>query len=155
MCRDCSESKHSFLGLCMTCIFGWSLTSPEGEMLEHFKCIPNNKSRMLTDWLTELGILRVPPTFCCMQLSLPLCLSLFLSLPLYISLYFFSLSLWPVNRVCTPSSLVRESESKRGGREKEKKKEREGERERVCEKGGGRERCTLYISIAQNCYFYF
>jgi len=92
------------------------------------------------DWLTEWGALRV--WACCQspvrERERCACMQLSLS-------PFLSLSLWPVNRVRTHSSLVRERERERGRegeREREREREREKERDREIERerGRGRER---------------
>jgi hypothetical protein len=85
------------------------------------------------DWMNEWGTialpggtLRVHSHFLLVCACNDLSPSFFHFLSLSLSLFLFlSFSLWPLNRVCTPSSLVRERE-----RDKERNRERERSGER-------------------------
>ncbi len=123
---------------------------------EHKWCQNLEHHLLLTNWMTEWGMLRASPYFllsrACNSLSLSLflslfislCLSFFLSLSLYLSL-FISLSL-PLTGEQGGHTLFigqreRERDTKRereGGREREREGERE--REREGEREGGRKR---------------
>ena len=115
---------HLALALALTLTFACVIN------YEHKWCQNLEHHLLLTNWMTEWGMLRASPHFLLSRACNSLSLSLFLFL-----------FLWPVNKVGTPSSLVRERGRERQrerDRGREREKERGRERESEGERGGAR-----------------